>query len=147
MRQLAEVKFRRLAPLGQYIVDFVSFEIKLIVELDGGQHVEREACDRQRILRLESQGFRVLRFWNGDVFKNTDKVLEVIWRVINGGVPPPPTLTLPHKGGGNTTVSSGNREFKENIWTPNYYFQNSKKYLDTQLLFPTTNRKVSDLCL
>ena len=98
MRQLAEVKFRRLAPLGQYIVDFVSFEKKLIVELDGGQHVEREARDRQRTLWLESQGFRVLRFWNGVVFKNTDKILEVIWHVINGGAPPPHPNPPPQGG-------------------------------------------------
>ena len=80
-RQLAGVKFRRQAPIGQYIADFAAFEpIKLIVELDGGQHVERKDYDQRRTEYLSTQGFRVLRFWNHEVLEDIDTVLDVLWR-------------------------------------------------------------------
>jgi very-short-patch-repair endonuclease len=68
-RQILDCKFRRQQPLGDYIVDFVCLEKKLIIELDGGQHIEQEEYDSRRTHWLEEQGFRVLRFWNHDVFK------------------------------------------------------------------------------
>ena len=70
-RRLGGHKFRRQQPLRQYIVDFVCFEHKLIVELDGGQHNDRIAYDydSERTAWLESQGFRVLRFWNNQVMR------------------------------------------------------------------------------
>src|SRR5687767_1293675 len=64
LRQLDGVKFRRQQPLGAFIVDFVCFERKLIVEVDGGQHSERCVYDENRRRWLEGQGYRVLRFWN-----------------------------------------------------------------------------------
>ncbi len=70
-------KFRRQAPLGRYIVDFVCLEKHLIVEVDGGQHAENRS-DQERDRWLESQGFRVLRFWNNEVLGNMSGVLEVI---------------------------------------------------------------------
>jgi very-short-patch-repair endonuclease len=79
-RQVAGVKFRRQAPIGNYIVDFVSFERRLVIELDGGQHAERVEYDERRTCWLNSQGFRVLRFWNHRVFEDLEAVLEVIWR-------------------------------------------------------------------
>jgi very-short-patch-repair endonuclease len=57
-------------------VDFVSFEKKVIVEVDGGQHSEE--ADKEREQWLRSQGFKVLRFWNNEVLQNTEGVLEVI---------------------------------------------------------------------
>ena len=78
-RRFRSVKFRRQVPLGAYIVDFVSREWKLIVELDGGQHSEQRAYDDRRTRWLESYGFKVLRFWNGDVLLHVDSVLEAIW--------------------------------------------------------------------
>jgi very-short-patch-repair endonuclease len=69
-------KFRRQQPIGRYIVDFVCFEARLIVELDGGQHSER--ADGQRTAWLASQGFCVLRFWNDAVLKEPEAVLESI---------------------------------------------------------------------
>jgi len=66
-RQLESTKFRRQQPIGGYIVDFVSFEDKLIVELDGSRHAEHQESDRQRDQWLTSQGFRVLRFWNNEI--------------------------------------------------------------------------------
>jgi len=63
-RQLEAVKFRRQQPIGSYIVDFVSFERKLIIEIDGGQHNEEmtKERDEERTMRLEERGYRVMRF-------------------------------------------------------------------------------------
>ena len=75
-RQLANQKFRRQYPIGSYIVDFVCLELKLIVELDGGQHMEQQAYDERRSDYLNQQGFMVVRFWNNEVMGNLDGVLE-----------------------------------------------------------------------
>jgi very-short-patch-repair endonuclease len=79
-KRLLGRKFRRQQPIGNYIVDFVSFEGGLVIELDGGQHLEQAEADAQRTAWLESQGFRVLRFWNDAVLKQTEAVLEEILR-------------------------------------------------------------------
>ena len=71
-------KFRRQQPLGGYIVDFVCLERRLIVELDGGQHADRNAYDKKRDDWLRSQGFVILRFWNHDVLNNIDGVMDQI---------------------------------------------------------------------
>lgn len=71
-------KFRRQQPLGGYIVDFVCLEGRLIVELDGGQHADRNAYDKKRDDWLRNQGFVILRFWNHDVLNNIDGVMEQI---------------------------------------------------------------------
>jgi crossover junction endodeoxyribonuclease RuvC len=70
----AEAKFRRQQPIGPYIADFVSFEHRLIVEVDGGQHAT-SATDPVRTAFLERAGFRVVRFWNNDVLANIEGVL------------------------------------------------------------------------
>lgn len=75
-RKLGGFKFRRQAPIGKYVVDFVCHEKSLIVEVDGGQHMENSNADAQRTGWLESQGFRVIRYWNDQVLKKTDAVLE-----------------------------------------------------------------------
>lgn len=79
-KQFEALKFRRQQPMGIYIVDFVSFEQKLVIELDGGQHNEKEAIekDNERTKWLEDKGYRVLRFWNNEVLKNMEGVLEKI---------------------------------------------------------------------
>ena len=77
-KQLEGFKFRRQQPLGRYIVDFVNFQDKLIIELDGGQHKIQKDYDKKRDIWFEQQGFTVLRFWNNDVFQNIEAVLEVI---------------------------------------------------------------------
>jgi very-short-patch-repair endonuclease len=81
--QMKGYNFRRQAPIGPYIVDFACLALKLIVELDGGQHAERIAQDEQRSEYLRALGFRVLRFWNNDALGNTDGVLEVIMRAVD----------------------------------------------------------------
>ena len=80
-RQLAGMKFRRQQPLGVYFAYFYCHELKLVIELDGGQHLD-SVDDAVRDAWLTGQGHRVLRFWNHDVLKQTDVVLEAIWRVI-----------------------------------------------------------------
>src|SRR5688500_5842482 len=76
--RLTGYKFRRQQPIGRYIVDFVCFEAQLVIEVDGGQHLDAQLSDAVRTEWLESQGFRVLRFWNDDVLLRTPLVLEAI---------------------------------------------------------------------
>jgi very-short-patch-repair endonuclease len=74
-RQVNGRRFRRQAPIGRYIVDFVCFEEKLILEVDGGQHATRSDQDSVRTAWLEGEGFTVLRFWNSEVLGNFEGVL------------------------------------------------------------------------
>ena len=66
-------RFRRQEPIDRYIVDFVCFKARLVIEVDGGQHSD-SAADKKRDAYLLSQGFRVLRFWNNEVMFNFDAV-------------------------------------------------------------------------
>lgn len=81
-RRLDGFKFNRQFNVKPYIVDFVCRERMLIVELDGGQHSEQIEYDLHRTCFLEGQGYRVLRFWNNEVFTNVEGVLEVILRAL-----------------------------------------------------------------
>ena len=81
--RIGGAKFRRQQPMGRYVVDFVCHESKLVVELDGGQHAQREAADAARTQWLESQGYRVIRFWNNDVLSNTEGVLAEILKYLS----------------------------------------------------------------
>jgi very-short-patch-repair endonuclease len=92
--RLHGVKFKRQQPLGSYIVDFVSFEKKLVIEVDGGQHLESES-DKRRDAWLEGQGFTILRFWNNEVLGETESVLEKILQVLT-----PSPQPLSHEGRG-----------------------------------------------
>lgn len=83
--RLAGIKFKRQQPIGGFIVDFVSFARRLVIEVDGGQHVERHQYDAQRTRWLQAQGFRVIRFWNDDVLQRTELVLEEIVRILGEG--------------------------------------------------------------
>ena len=82
-RQLDDYKFRRQSPIGEYVVDFVCAECKLVVEIDGGQHAVQKTRDNRRSAWLEGPGYRVIRFWNNDVIENLDGVLEVILAALN----------------------------------------------------------------
>ena len=79
-RRLAGCKFRRQFSLGPYFADFACPEKRLIIELDGGQHVDQFEQDAERSAYLQEQGFTVLRFWNDQVLLETDAVLEEILR-------------------------------------------------------------------
>lgn len=94
-RQMKGYKFRRQAPIGKYIVDFVCFEKKLIIELDGGQHATQFDYDQHRSQWLQSQGFIVIRFWNHDVLQD----IEVVKNVILKKLSPHPDLP-PQRGEG-----------------------------------------------
>ncbi|WP_375449485.1 endonuclease domain-containing protein [uncultured Devosia sp.] len=80
-RRLANYKFRRQVPMGRYIADFLCFDPKLIVEVDGSQH-SGDKRDMARDADLEQRGFRVLRVWNNDVLGNPASVSEAIWAAI-----------------------------------------------------------------
>ena len=84
------VKFRRQQPIERYIVDFVSFDKRIVIELDGGQHAEDGDRDQQRDACLVMNGFSVLRFWNNEVFENLEGVLEIIRQRCLGGNSPTP---------------------------------------------------------
>ena len=72
-------KFRRQEPIGRYIADFVCFKARLIVELDGSQHLDQSEHDAVRDAWLQSQGFVVLRFWNNEWDSQPEAVAERIW--------------------------------------------------------------------
>ena len=99
LRQVKGLKFRRQFQVGRYIVDFACPSRQLIVEVDGGQHAEQVEYDDERTKWLESQGFRVLRFWNNEIQMNLEGVKETIYNAL-GKKGQPPTLALPQKGGG-----------------------------------------------
>jgi very-short-patch-repair endonuclease len=75
-RRFKGVKFRRQELIGRYIVDFVSHDTRLIIELDGGQHTTQAAYDAERTRWLNSRGYRVIRFWNDQLLTETEPVLE-----------------------------------------------------------------------
>ena len=75
-RRFQNLKFRRQLPVGNYIVDFVCMSIKVIIELDGSQHMDSKNYDDERTAFLESQGYQVIRYWNNEILGQTDSVLE-----------------------------------------------------------------------
>ncbi len=126
-KQLGGYKFRRQQPIGPYIADFACLPEKLLIELDGGQHAERTTSDQQRDRFLQEKGYRVLRFWNHEVFENCFGVLESIYAALQHhppleggskggslsgrGSPPPPqpapnglASATPPPGGSDWTV-------------------------------------------
>ncbi len=90
LKQVEGVKFRRQEPIGKYIVDFVSFEKKVVIEIDGGQHSEQQAEDAERDRWLSSQGFTVLRFWNHEVLMQVQSVVQKVAECVESPSPAPP---------------------------------------------------------
>jgi very-short-patch-repair endonuclease len=72
------LKFRRQAPMGRYVVDFVCHAKKLVIEVDGGQHAIDKYRDQQRETWLIAQGYSVIRFWNNEILENIEGVLAII---------------------------------------------------------------------
>lgn len=68
------IKFKRQELVGSYIVDFISYEKKLVIECDAGQHTEDK--DEERTAKIQSAGFMVVRYWNNDILRNVDGVME-----------------------------------------------------------------------
>jgi len=100
--------FRRQYPIEErYIADFVCLEKMLVIELDGGQHSEQIAYDTARTQFLEQQGYKVLRFWNNEVFENTEGVLTSILSALESKTP---SLTLPREEAGEGTHRANGKE-------------------------------------
>jgi 5-methyltetrahydrofolate--homocysteine methyltransferase len=91
-QHLMGVKFRRQEPIGSFIVDFINYENRLIIEIDGNPHnaVENKQNDVQRTMWLERQGFRVLRFWNGEVEHHFERVVTRIRKALDISPHPDP---------------------------------------------------------
>jgi len=89
-KQVEGFKFRRQQPIGRYIVDFVNFEERLILELDSGQHAVYRKRDIIRDAFLEKEGYRVLRFWDNEVLNNIEGILEVIIQNLSPSPHPSP---------------------------------------------------------
>ena len=86
-KRFQDLKFKRQVLIGNYIVDFLCEDKKIIIEIDGGQHNEELniQSDKNRTRYLENNGYKVLRFWNDEVMKNIDGVMEVIFREVEKG--------------------------------------------------------------
>ena len=97
-KQVGGLRFRRQYRLGDYIVDFVCLPARLIIEVDGGQHADQVARDEARTAWLESQGFRVIRFWNNEVLGNIEGVLYVVGEQLGLERPPPPSPSREGRG-------------------------------------------------
>lgn len=95
-KRFLELKFRRQEPIGKYIVDFVCYQKKIIIELDGGQHTEQIVRDIERDLWFTNQGYKIIRLWNNEFLQNQDEALELIAQTCFG---PPSPHPLPSREG------------------------------------------------
>lgn len=87
-KQCGGYKFRRQHPLGNYIVDFVCLESRLIIELDGSQHLEETKMhDQQRDCWFQKEGYRILRFWDNEVLQNMAGVYQLIEEALRSPSP------------------------------------------------------------
>ena len=129
--QLDGYRFRRQQPIGRYIVDFACLSRKVLIELDGGQHAEQTSRDEKRDAFLRARGYRVLRFWNTEVFENCFGVLQRVWETVAGDPPPQPpapdgsaAATPPHPSTGSG--AGGSDETGTATWT----VERARAYLD-----------------
>ncbi len=102
--RLQDLKFSRQMPIAGYFADFVCRSHKLIVELDGSQHVEGQPHDDARTVQLEAAGYRVVRFWNNDLTSNMPGVLETILSAAIGTERVPTPQPPPASGRGGSVV-------------------------------------------
>ena len=104
-RQMEGMKFRRQQPIENFIIDFISFEKRIVIELDGGQHAKNKGKDNERDRLLIENGFTVLRFWDNEVFENIEGVLEVIRQRMHSVNLHPP-FAPPVEGGEKELINS-----------------------------------------
>ena len=135
-RQIEGVKFRRQFPIWKYICDFISLEKKIIIEIDGSQHIE-SLSDRKRDEYFISRGYKILRFWNNEIDNNLEGVIEKIQSTLKecppleGG----PEFSIPRRGKrgilfipclnpdgmqNNTRTNSNNVDINRNFPTQNW---------------------------
>lgn len=92
MRQIESFRFRRQHPIGDFIADFACVEARLVIEVDGSQHMAKAGYDTERSRHIEERGYRVLRFWNNDVTENIagvkERILEALRDYPHPGLPP-----------------------------------------------------------
>ena len=105
-RKVAGVRFNRQFPIGPFICDFVSRGLRLVIEVDGGQHGTRADQDVARTRFIESQGYRVIRFWNNDVLEHLEGVVIEIERALADR--PSPNPSRKREGNGTDAISCGN---------------------------------------
>lgn len=103
--RLGGFKFRRQHPIGRYYVDFVCFEPRLVVEVDGDHHAEQAVSDRERELSLEGENFQILRFSNREVLTELVNVEQAIWLALTSLSP-----TLPQRGRGPESEGDGSSD-------------------------------------
>ena len=96
-RTLEGYKFRRQYIIEPYIVDFCCVDRKLVVELDGGQHADRREYDERRTAFLEAEGYQVVRFWDNEVLKEQEVVLNMILDILEARSIKTPPLLLRRK--------------------------------------------------
>jgi very-short-patch-repair endonuclease len=99
-RQLGGYKFRHQHPIGPFIVDFTCLEKKIVIEIDGSQHINNRKADNKRSDYLKNHGFRVLRVWNNQVLQEKEAVLSMILTSLSSDDPPHPD-PLPEGRGRN----------------------------------------------
>jgi very-short-patch-repair endonuclease len=98
-KRFSGYKFKRQVPIDRYIVDFICFNHRLIIEADGSQHAEN-TYDEARDSYLSQQNFRMLRFWNNDILTNAEGVSEAIWAALQDETSTPSPQPLSRKGRG-----------------------------------------------
>lgn len=107
--RLQGFKFKRQKPVGQFIVDFVCMEHRIVIEVDGGQHLDEAQYDQARDEWLRRRGFEVLRFWNHEVMGNLEGVLEAIHMALRSRtLSPGPS---PARGRGENEGANDNKAF------------------------------------
>jgi very-short-patch-repair endonuclease len=115
---LANSHFRRQAAIGPYFADFACHKCRVVIEVDGGGHgqARQMATDRRRTAYLTSRGYRVLRFWNNEVLKETEGVMTLIYEAVHQKeAPPTPDPSPPLAslaGGGEPRARSGGGQSK-----------------------------------
>ncbi|MHB8536049.1 MAG: endonuclease domain-containing protein [Sulfuricaulis sp.] len=103
--RLFGTKFKRQKPIGPYIADFACPALRLVIEIDGGQHSEEVKYDRLREIWLHKRGYTVLRFWNNEVMENMEGVLERIAAAVKNQAPSPLSPS-PASGRGATEITA-----------------------------------------
>ena len=123
-KQLDGYRFRRQQAIGPYIVDFACLSRKVLIELDGGQHAEQTSRDEKRDAFFRARGYRVLRFWNTEVFENCFGVLERVYEAVAGD--PPPQSPAPEGLATATPPQGGSDRKGTATWT----VERARAYLD-----------------
>src|SRR3954451_2573476 len=100
-RQLADFKFVRQEPIGSYLADFACRDLRLVIEVDGGQHAD-SATDGKRDVMMRKLGYRTIRVWNNDVPNNIEGVLQILKAELEIAPHPAPLPVIPGSSPGIT---------------------------------------------